>query len=554
MKNHFFKQVVHIKPIQALLAIFIFTMLLTGCSSDKSDDPSGAQLASINLGPDITVLEGQSFALTAAIYPEEGAVIWRQIQGPAFEIFPEEAATQVTLTAPSINIDTTIILEVTYTTLDGQRVRDQINIFVTNINEEPIARIADQTESVSPYRTFEVVTLSADDSFDPDGEIRYYKWRQIDNNAPLQLLSADNLSELTFQAPFVTQITNYIIQLTVTDNYGLASTNTIDVQIAAAEGTVATEAGQDQIVDEFTRVILDASDSVSVDDVLSCQWQQLTGVPVTLTNSDQCIAEFFAPNVDSTELLTFEVTVVDNGNNSQSDTINITVNPLNLGSLHDTGVIDCYNNIDKTVCNNVDFPNQVADSGRDSVRDAIDKSGKGEKTFDFTKFDVNGDEVHNDSLVFSCVRDNFTGLVWEVKVGNANPKFSELRGVENHYSIDDSQTPSTCAHPTSCGIESYVDNVNQEAYCGGANWRLPTYLELIQILDYGNIDKVNLFPSEFFPNSPDVAALNHLFYWVSDLNMEGGGESFNWVIDVRNGDDSAIKPNAAAYVRLVRTP
>lgn len=538
--------------------VFVITLfilaILSGCSGSESSDPSGNNLASVNIGSDITVLEGQTFALTASVYPETGSAVWTQIQGPTIEDFPVDPALEITLVAPTIYIDSVIIVKVTYTTEDGQRVEDEINISVTNVNEDPIARITNNTDAVAPYETFEVISLSAEDSSDPDGEIRYYQWTQIDENPSLQLLSPATLSEITFQAPYVTQITNYKFELQVTDNYGLSATNTIDIQIAAAEGTVAT-AGQDQIVDEFTKVILDASDSVSIDNVLSCEWEQLTGLSVSITNADQCVAEFFAPNVDSTELLTFQVTVIDNASNSESDTVNITVNPLNLGSLHDSGVIECYGATDVVPCNNVDYPNQDADTGRDSVRDAIDKSGSGDKTFDFTKFDINGDELPSDSLVFSCVRDNFTGLVWEVKVDNASPQYSELHGVENYYSIDDTLPgQTTCSNVGSCGSETFIEEVNDSTFCGGANWRLPTYLELIQILDYGELDQSNLFPTDFFPNSPDAATLNHLFYWVSEINIEGENESLQWVIDLRTGDDSAISISKGAYIRLVRNP
>ena len=83
---------------------------------------------------------------------------------------------------------------------------------------------------------------------------------------------------------------------------------------------------------------------------------------------------------------------------------------------------------------------------------------------------------------------------------------------------------------------------------------MPTYLELIQILDYGELDQSNLFPTDFFPNSPDAATLNHLFYWVSEINIEGENESLQWVIDLRTGDDSAISISKGAYIRLVRNP
>lgn len=535
-------------------SVLIVTML-TACGGSEPEGPSGADVASVNLGADFTVAEGQLIAITASVYPDEGATTWTQIEGPLIEDFPTDAALDFSILAPQVQVDTDFVFEVVYVAPNGQRVSDQITVTVNNIDRNPVAVINNLSTAVAPYRTFELITLSGEESYDTDGEVRAYSWKQIDNNEPLQFFSDTNQSTVTIQAPFVQSLTQYQIELTVTDNFELVGTNVINIQIAAAEGTVNPDAGQDQTVNEFTRVLLDASNSFSVDNVISCSWTQLTGQTVELTNSDQCIAEFFAPNVDITEALSFQLEAVDSNGNSSTDTVNVTVNPLNLGSLHDTGVIDCYDDVDIISCDSVDFPNQDADSGRDSVADAIDKYGTGDKTFDFTKFDVNGDELSNDALVFSCVRDNFTGLVWEVKTPSASPQFSELRSVENQYVINDALNPiGTCPSAYICSVEQYVDVVNEQAFCGGANWRLPTYLELMGIMDYGDVDKNNLLPNEFFPNVPDRSELNHLFYWVSNDNVEGGGDLFNWVIDIGNGDDSAINTTSRAYVRLVREP
>lgn len=534
---------------------FVTSIFLTACGGSEPDGPSGADVASINLGADFSVAEGQTIAITASVYPEDGAATWSLIEGPAIEDFPEEPALEVSFSSPTVDVDTDFTFEVVYVAPDGQRVTDQVTVTVTNVEREPVAVITNTSTAVQPYDTFELITLSAEDSYDSDGEIRQYAWEQIDANDALQFFSDQESETVTFQAPYVESLTNYQIQLTVTDNYELVGTNIINIQVAASDTTLNPNAGQDQVVNEFERVILDASDSISVDNVISCAWTQLSGQTVELTNADQCIAEFYAPNVDITEALSFQLEAFDSGGNSSTDTINITVNPLNLGTLHDTGVIDCYGETDIIACDSVDFPNQDADSGRDSVSDAIDKYGAGEKTFDFTKFDINGDELSNDALVFSCVRDNFTNLVWEVKVTNASPQYSELRGVENYYSLDDSSNPTgSCPSAYVCSAEAYIEAVNDATYCGGANWRLPTYQELMGIMDYGDTDTNNLLPDEYFANTPDEATLNHLFYWVSDENVEGGGDLFNWVLDISNGDDSAIKREGSAYIRLVREP
>ena len=546
------RKISHSKLLTGILAGLLF---VSGCSDSGGSEPSAANIASVNAGKDLQVREDQNISLSAIGYPEGGTVAWAQLQGPAIAEFPTEFTLDLELVPPQVNLDTELVFEVTYTAPDGQVSKDSVTVLVTNINQSPVAVAEVTNENLPPFRTYESVTLSAANSTDPDGEIREYSWQQIDTNPPLEFSTAKNLAQVVFEAPFVSEITNYKLLLTVTDNFGLSDTNILDVQIAASQASIAANAGEDQTVDEFTKVTLDGSESISSVSDVTCQWQQTSGSMVTFANSEDCKTEFVAPDVDSTDLLVFELTVKDNGNNTAIDQTTVAVNPLNLGNLHDTGVTECYDEQQVITCGNEEFPKQDADTGRDAVRDVIDKSGSGQQAFDFTKFDANGDEISNDALVFSCVRDNFTGLIWEVKQPTLTPQFGSLRGVENYYSFDDSALAlSSCPSVDDCGVEKYVETVNEQTFCGGANWRLPTYLELMAIMNYGDLDADSLLDPEFFPYSPNSAVLGHKFYWVSDASAEGGAEAFNWVLDIATGDDAAILLGAQAYVRLVRRP
>ena len=528
---------------------------MVACSGSDDKQPSAANIASVNAGADQTVREGQAFTLTASVYPEGGSISWSQTSGPAISAFPEITELSLELTTPSIHVDSELEFTAVYTAPNGQMVSDTVLVRVTNVNTPPIARAIIDETGLPPFNTYEIVTLSAKNSEDPDGEIRGYDWQQVDGLTPLKFTTDTKSSIVEFEAPFVSEITNYKIQLTVTDNFGATDSYIVDVQIASSQATLAANAGPDQTVDEFTQVILDGSDSVSSLSDVTCSWSQTSGTTVTLTNSNECKTDFIAPDVDSVDTLVFTLSVSDTGGSTASDTVNVIVNPLNLGKLHDTGVIACYDNSQIIDCGNSDFPKQDADMGRDAVRDVIDKSGSGEQAFDFTKFDVNGDEISNDALVFSCVRDNFTGLIWEVKEPKLIPNHMSLRAVENTYSFDDTLPPTTtCTSTEDCGVETFIEEVNEASYCGGKNWRLPTYVEMMAIMNYGDLDQDSLLDTEFFPHSPDPAELGHVFYWVSDASAEGGAEGFNWVIDMRTGDDAAILLGASAYVRLVRTP
>jgi len=87
------------------------------------------------------------------------------------------------------------------------------------------------------------------------------------------------------------------------------------------------------------------------------------------------------------------------------------------GQVGDTGITECAGSPDG-LCPVVDLPGQDADEGRDALaRDGLLlKLGEGPAGFDYTKLDPDGEELPDDAASWSCVRDNFTGLVWEVKV------------------------------------------------------------------------------------------------------------------------------------------
>ncbi|MFT6528821.1 MAG: hypothetical protein ACJAZB_000453 [Psychrosphaera sp.] len=544
------------------LTVCIYLIILTmvsACNDNTGGSNTAANIASVNAGADKVVLEGLPITLDATVYPEGGNLVWVQTAGPFNEGFPTEGELTVDIVAPSVALDTELVFRAEYTSLDGQVVYDEVKVQVTNVDYPPVAIIKVDDTITQPFNTYEEITISGSDSYDLDGEVRKYLWTQIDNNNPLTFISDSTSSELLIVAPFVVNITNYTLQLTVTDNMGITGVNTIDIQIAASNSVIAANAGLDQTVDEFTRVDIDASSSVSSVSEVSCLWQQVypTTTSVVFDDAEQCITSFVAPDVDAQAEYIFAVNVTDTADNVASDQMVVTINPINLGTLHDTGITSCFSDSKEIACNDPDYPNQDADTGRDEISTLLDKSGDGPRSFDFTKLDENGDDLPNDRTEFSCVRDNFTGLIWEVKQPRSIPEFQNLRGVDNYYSMDSSlEGLTSCPSESNCGQAEFIDNVNESGYCGGANWRLPTYLELLNILDYNDVDKSNLLVSEFFRYTPNSNNGNseHQFYWVSDTSATGGGGFLNWVLDLSTGDDSTILMNKTAYVILVRTP
>jgi len=94
------------------------------------------------------------------------------------------------------------------------------------------------------------------------------------------------------------------------------------------------DAGTAQTVDEFAGVTLAGAASDADGDTLTYVWEQTDGLAVTINDATSVTAGFEAPDVLATrtpETLTFRLTV-DDGRESRSDTVDITVNDVGLGT------------------------------------------------------------------------------------------------------------------------------------------------------------------------------------------------------------------------------
>ena len=99
------------------------------------------------------------------------------------------------------------------------------------------------------------------------------------------------------------------------------------------------DAGPPQTVDEGSTVTLDGSGSSDPDDgIASYFWEQTGGPVVTLSKSNTANSTFTAPDFAAgANTLTFRLTVTNNGNQSTSDTVTITVSNVNQPPVADAG-------------------------------------------------------------------------------------------------------------------------------------------------------------------------------------------------------------------------
>ena len=97
---------------------------------------------------------------------------------------------------------------------------------ITQIDKPPTANAGPDKEVIEGDK----ITLDGGNSLDPDGSIVSSSWKQISGSPPVKLKGADSVSP-SFTAPFVKHDTPITFQLTVTDNNGRTSSDTVNILI-----------------------------------------------------------------------------------------------------------------------------------------------------------------------------------------------------------------------------------------------------------------------------------------------------------------------------------
>jgi len=137
--------------------------------------------------------------------------------------------------------------------------------------------------------------------------------------------------------------------------------------------------------------------------------------------------------------------------------------PQASATLNDTGITTCSNATQNGLpCPVAGFPGQDAEYGTNG--------------FNFTKLDTNGNALPASATNHVCVRDNVTGLTWEVKTNDGG-----LRDMNKTYTWDNAP--------------SYATAVNAAGLCGFKDWRIPNPKELA--IDF----QIIRFQARFYKNT-----------------------------------------------------
>jgi hypothetical protein len=144
----------------------------------------------------------------------------------------------------------------------------------------------------------------------------------------------------------------------------------------------------------------------------------------------------------------------------------------------------------------------------------------------YTKLGSGGVELSETATLtdgWLMVKDNATGLIWEVKKVD-----DSINDKDNTYTWDDTT--------------NFITNVNNENFGGFSDWRMPTVNELSTIVNYDMHDPaINII---FFPNTVSSP------YWSSTNSAVESG--YAWYVRFDNGPAYANGKFFTYYVRAVR--
>ncbi|MBS0041137.1 DUF1566 domain-containing protein [Shewanella sp. M16] len=178
------------------------------------------------------------------------------------------------------------------------------------------------------------------------------------------------------------------------------------------------------------------------------------------------------------------------------------------------------------------FPNQDAHVGRDAdaLAGTLSKKGGGFGGFDFTKIGANGSPLAIQTnqwsdtgteaagTKWSCVLDNVTNLMWEVKL-NDSSSIQYYKSTYSWYSPDNNTNGGEAGlinggscNGSSCDTLGYTVDINELQLCGFNDWHVPSRSELSTIL---------IFDQMYAPTDRNYFPYRTLYFMTSDTAVYG---------------------------------
>lgn len=580
--NNIPKQVARVSLAAAVLSIvrlcLLFTVIagLAACGGGGGDSAPAVVKADpirVNAGANISLDENQSTDITGGSSGGSGAMTYAWQADSSIQITQADSSSpNASLLAPTVVESTDYVVTLQASDSLGNRQSDSFTLTVNPVNLAPVATVtANQIEGylLREYPVNSLIQLDGSSSTDADAPseqspIRQFNWQQI--AGPSLLAGIDTtLASIQLTAPILDNSSSAVIRLTVTDQeFANASTDFTITLLGQSETNIdlQVEAARDVFSGEIVVLQGEASSVAPGAAPFTAFWQSSTTAQINDIEAFRTYA--ISPLVTANTEINYELTARDSFNNSASAQVNAQVYAPITRYINDTGVTKFATNDSIFNAYQQDYAGQDADYGADRQTESgqVIKVGDGDKGFDFTRLDNNGDVIDNPSFGFSCVRDNVTGLIWQVKdnldstsINYVDQSFTWYSEDENGNEPGELNAGSTRCNVTNgqCNTEDYLKQINAEGMCGFFDWRLPQANELQSIIHYGKTTPP-LVDTVFLPfwgsnNSQP------LWYWTSQSSADGVSNDLAltaWAFDMASGNDAFLLKTAEQRVVLVR--
>lgn len=212
------------KKILALPILLSITACGGGSSSSSTptNSPPMAQAEA-----DQSVDEQTMVTLSGVGTDNDGSVssyLWQQTSGQSVQLTATDEATS-SFTTPVSTQQHTLSFSLKVTDNEGSTATDSIDIVVNPVNQSPTVNAGDNI-NVDARQS---VSLTASAS-DVDGSIETYLWEQLEG--PSVNINTSDTPMASFNAPDVDSEANLVIRLTVSDNEGASTSDTMTVVVS----------------------------------------------------------------------------------------------------------------------------------------------------------------------------------------------------------------------------------------------------------------------------------------------------------------------------------
>ena len=237
--------------------------------------------------------------------------------------------------------------------------------------------------------------------------------------------------------------------------------------------------------------------------------------------------------------------------------------------LNDSGITwgGDYSSGNNSNCTSNISASQDCNQGRDArvLANTLTKIGAGLAGFDFSKLGADGsvlsiqngtwadNGVESNGTKWSCVKDNHTGLIWEVKTND-----NGIHDKDNRYRWGGITAIGRDHASTEKGTyyddwNSLVNGANQSSYagatglCGFTDWRVPAIYDLVTITNKNSFNPAidDDYFSNSFPNSSST-----VWYWSSSPFANNSNSA--WQVNFLSGWSGRGFRGGNYLVRLVR--